>query len=288
MALSKKMRFIDLIGTTSGGHYQINTLIGKGGVSAIFEAHDTDTGQKVAVKVMAVSQSEQIHKQRFEREANLVRKLNHPNICQLYEYWLDDNGIPFMAIELIEGKTIAQLTETYEPLEKKRAIDITYDICRGLDYAHKHGIVHRDLKPENVMLKDCGSPDEIVKILDFGLAKNPNDSKEEKLTQTGWVPGTPGFMSPEQIMGKKIDGRSDLYSLACLLYLMLTGKEIFEHKSPIEMMRMHAKDEPSLEGKVPGHLLAFFHIALKKNPDERFKNATEFAEGLSTAASQLR
>lgn len=282
------MRFIDLIGTTAGGHYKINTLIGKGGVSAIFEGHDTDTGQKVAIKVMAVSQSEKIHRQRFEREANLVSKLNHPNICQLYDFWLNDDEIPFMAIELIEGKTIAQLTETYEPLEQKRAFDITYDICRGLDYAHKQGIVHRDLKPENIMLKDCGNPDETVKILDFGLAKNPNDTKEEKLTQTGWVPGTPGFMSPEQIMGKKIDGRSDLYSLACLLYLMLTGREIFEHKSPIEMMRMHAKDVPYLEGKVPGYLLPFFNIALSKSPDERFASATDFAEGLSEAVNQRR
>lgn len=282
------MKFSDLIGKVVGEHYKINSFIGKGGVSAIFDAHDTDSGQRVAIKVMAVSQSEELHKQRFEREAHLVSQMNHPNICQLYEYWLNENGIPFMAIELINGSTIAELTETYEPLDLKRSVDITIDICRGLDYAHKRGVIHRDLKPENLMLEDCGEPNETVKILDFGLAKNPHDANFKKLTQTGFVPGTPGFMSPEQIMGKVVDNRSDLYSLACVLFVMITGDEIFDDQNPIMMMKKHARDEPQIEGRIPEALLPFFKIALAKDPGKRFNNATEFSEGLNIAQASLK
>ena len=200
---------------------------------------------------------------------------------------MDDNGIPFMAIELIQGETIAKLTETYQPLELKRAIGITIDICKGLDYAHKQGVIHRDLKPENLMLEECGSPDETVKILDFGLAKNPQDTSFKKLTQTGFVPGTPGFMSPEQIMGKKIDGRSDLYSLACVFFVMITGDEVFDDSNPIVMMKKHAQDDPAIEGRVPPFLLPFFRVALQKSPGRRFASASEFSEGLSMAMATL-
>ena len=282
------MKFTDLIGKIVGNHYKVNNLIGKGGVSAIFEAHDTETGQRVAIKVMAVSQSEELHRKRFEREASLVSKMNHPNICQLLEFWLNEEDIPFMAMELIEGATIAKLTETYEPMDLKRSVDITLDICKGLDYAHKLGVIHRDLKPENLMLENCGEPDEIIKILDFGLAKNPQDANFKKLTQTGFVPGTPGFMSPEQIMGKVVDPRSDLYSLACVFFVMVTGDEVFNDKNPIVMMKKHARDEPQIEGRVPGFLLPFFSIALQKDPGRRFSNAPEFAEGLANAAASMR
>lgn len=282
------MKFADLIGKTVGNHYKINSFIGKGGVSAIFDAHDTDTGQRVAIKVMAVSQSEEIHKQRFEREASLVSKMSHPNICQLYDYWLNDDGIPFMAMELIKGATIGTLTETYEPLELKRSVNITIDICKGLDYAHKRGVIHRDLKPENLMVEDVGEPNETVKILDFGLAKNPHDANFKKLTQTGFVPGTPGFMSPEQIMGKVVDPRSDLYSLACVFFVMITGDEIFDDQNPILIMKKHAQDEPIIEGRVPDFFLPFFRVALAKDPGRRFNNAPEFSEGLNVALASLK
>ena len=277
------MRFVDLIGTTVGDRYRLNALIGRGGVSAIFEGIDIEDGRKIAVKVMTDAKGDTINRQRFEREAQLVSRMDHPNICRIYHYWHDDEGVPYMAMELIEGKTLATLTEDYEPLEFERAIAITEDICLGLDYAHKMGVVHRDLKPENIMIENPDSTEETVKILDFGLAKNPRDTSMEKLTQTGWVPDTPGFMSPEQIMGKELDGRSDLYSLACVFYLMLTGKEVFEHKNPLEVMRRHAKDEPVLDPALPSSLIPFFTIALEKSPEKRFENAGEFSQAIAAA-----
>ncbi|MBZ0189675.1 MAG: serine/threonine protein kinase, partial [Candidatus Obscuribacterales bacterium] len=191
------MQFSDLVGKTVGRHYRIEALLGTGGYSAIFEAKHLLLGRSVAIKVMSAPVTDKRRIQRFEREAKLVSMLIHPHICTLFDFWFDDEGLPFLAMELIEGKSLGQLLREKSKLEPKYAASIVHEICQGLGYAHEKGIIHRDIKPENIMIAGIDTDEETVKVLDFGTAKSLTDKAQEKLTETGYVPGTPGFMSPE-------------------------------------------------------------------------------------------
>ncbi|MGE3554513.1 MAG: serine/threonine protein kinase [Candidatus Obscuribacterales bacterium] len=276
------VKFSDLIGRTVGNHYRIESLIGTGGYSAIFQATHLLLDRQVAIKVMSAPVTDSRRIERFEREAKLVSKLSHPNICGLFEFWFDDDGVPFLVMEKVNGLSLGQYLKEKGRLSLPHAASIAHGICQGLGFAHEKGIVHRDMKPENVMIASPDTDAELVKILDFGTAKSLHDRYMKKLTETGYVPGTPGFMSPEQCMGRDVDARSDIYSLTCMLYLMVAGREIFKHKSPIIMMKMHIQDEPDLSApELPPELIPFLQLGFQKAPEDRFQSAAEFDEGLA-------
>ncbi|HEY7160016.1 MAG TPA: serine/threonine-protein kinase, partial [Acidobacteriota bacterium] len=212
-------------------HYQVLQEIGQGGMGKVYLAEDTILSRKVALKILRSGlTTEPARLQRFQNEARAASSLNHPNILTVYETG-QENGIPFIATEYVEGKTLrVQLTSG--KIKIRDAVDIAIQICSALAPAHEAGIVHRDIKPENIMLRHDG----IVKVLDFGVAKmiqvaDSNEETRTNLTMEGEVIGTAKYMSPEQVRGQNVDARSDIFSLGIVLFEMLTGISPFEGKT---------------------------------------------------------
>src|SRR5882757_4310370 len=221
------------------GPYEILTPLGAGGMGEVYRARDTRLERSVAIKVLpAQFSSDPVHKQRFEREAKAVSSLNHPHICVLHDIGHQD-GIDYLVMECVEGETLAKRLEK-GPLPLEQVLKYGGQIADALDKAHRAGIVHRDLKPGNIMLTPTG-----VKLLDFGLAKPALPlataatltaaAKQSPVTEQGTIIGTFQFMSPEQVEGKEVDGRSDIFSLGAVLYEMLTGRRAFEGKSQLSV-----------------------------------------------------
>src|SRR5215207_2761881 len=215
-------------------HYEIDSAVGSGGMGVVYRARDTQLGREVALKVMAQHiASDPIMRSRFETEARAVASLSHPGILSIYELAIAD-GVPFAVMELLEGRNLRERMSA-GPLPWRAATEIAASIGDGLAAAHAKGIVHRDLKPENVFLTSDGH----VKILDFGLALqrlevSPGDGPTMARTAQGLVLGTFGYMSPEQVTGDSVDGRTDVFALGCLLFEMLTGRQLFTGATPQE------------------------------------------------------
>ncbi len=265
-------------------HYQILEKLGSGGMGDVFLALDTRLGRRVALKVLPedVAGSKE-RRDRFEREARAVAALSHPNILAIYDFG-EDHGIAFAVMELLEGETLrAHLSRG--ALSPQKAIDTTRHIADGLSAAHEKGIVHRDLKPENLFITRDGQ----VKILDFGLARvaptpaslAPGSEAETaaRLTETGAVLGTVGYMSPEQVKGVKADARSDIFSLGAVFCEMLTGRRAFRGDSAVETLNAILKEDPEeIPATVPNAtgLTSVARRCLEKNPEERFQSARDF------------
>jgi serine/threonine-protein kinase len=261
------------------GPYEIVEPLGAGGMGEVYRARDSRLGREVAVKVLPAHLSNAADAlARFEREARAVAALSHPNILAIHDYGREGN-VSYAVMELLQGETLRnRLADSALPARK--AVEYAQQIARGLAAAHDRGIVHRDLKPENVFLTRDG----LVKILDFGLASpSPSAPTEAAIsrgvvTETGTVVGTPGYMSPEQIRGKDVDGRSDLFALGAILFEMLTGRRAFSKESPVETMMAVLQDEPGFGGSgraVPQPLGPVLAHCLEKNPEDRFQSARD-------------
>lgn len=277
---------------TSGtrlGPYEIVASLGAGGMGEVYRAKDTRLSRDVAIKILPASISkDSIARQRFEREAKTISGLNHPNICVLHDVGAQD-GIDFLVMECVEGETLAKRLEK-GPLPLEQVLRIGIEIARALDTAHRSGVVHRDLKPGNVMLTAAGA-----KLLDFGLAK-PADpivvsgltltgaSPISPVTEAGVVVGTFQYMSPEQIEGKVLDGRSDIFSLGAVLYEMLTGKKAFEGKSQLSVASAILEKDPapisSVKPMAPPTLDHVVKKCLDKAPEDRWQSAGDLASEL--------
>ncbi len=288
---------------TSGtklGPYEIQSPLGAGGMGEVYRARDTRLDRAVAIKVLAshLSSSPEL-KQRMEREARAVSSLNHPHICHLYDIG-SQNGTDFLVMELVEGETLAErLRKSAMPLTEILKVGIA--IAEALAVAHRQGIVHRDLKPGNIMLTQLGA-----KLMDFGLAKSsvagvdpavPNApllsaartmsdaSPLSPLTTAGTIIGTIQYMSPEQVEGKEIDGRSDIFSLGAVLYEMVSGKRAFEGKSQLSVASAILEKEPesvsTLKPMTPPALDRTIRKCLAKKPDDRWQSASDLATQLS-------
>ena len=266
------------------GRYQVEKELGKGAMGVVYLGKDPKIGRVVAIKTMALAQEfepEELAevKERFFREAETAGRLSHPNIVTIYDAG-EEHDLCYIAMELLKGGDLVPFTKPGNLLPVERAVSIVARVAEALGYAHKQGVVHRDVKPANVMYHPDGDS---VKVTDFGIARLTDSSK----TKTGMVLGTPSFMSPEQLAGKKIEGRSDLFSLAVSLYQLLCGKLPFEGESMAQLMFKIASEPPtditSVNPNIPPGLVAFLNRAMAKNPDDRFQSGEEFAQALRAA-----
>ncbi|MDB4953582.1 MAG: serine/threonine protein kinase [Myxococcales bacterium] len=237
----------DLIGREIAGRYRILAKLGEGGMGAVYRGEQISLKRPVAVKVLRSElSSNQMILKRFNAEAEVVAKLGHPNTVNIYDFGQDRDGSLFIAMEFIEGQSLRKVLHEQGPLPPARTLSIAIQIAASLADAHAHGITHRDLKPDNVMLQDRGRQRDIVRVLDFGIAKLRDDSRATQLamTQAGDMLGTPQYMAPEQIRGEAIDGRTDVYALGCMLYEMLTSRMPFEAPTVMAMLSKHLLEIP--------------------------------------------
>ncbi len=260
------------------GRYEILSEIGRGAMGVVYRARDPMLQRVVAIKTinLALSRDERIDfESRFYREAGSAGRLNHPNIVTIYDVG-DTGELAYMAMEFLEGEELRDLLDMGAPLPLERVVEIAAGIARGLGFAHEHGVVHRDIKPSNVMILKNGS----VKITDFGIALIPAASR----TVAGMILGSPKYMSPEQVMGKAVDGRADIFSLGVVLFEMLTGKTPFEGENISALMYRILNDTPALPGSLRAGLpAAFDHIvsrALARQPEDRYQTASEMVDDL--------
>jgi len=266
------------------GRYQVEKELGKGAMGVVYLGKDPKIGRVVAIKTMALSQEFEADelaevKERFFREAETAGRLSHPNIVTIYDAG-EEHDLCFIAMELLKGGDLVPYSKAGNLLPVDKAVSIVARAAEALGYAHRQGVVHRDIKPANMMYH---LDTDTLKLTDFGIARLTDSSK----TKTGMVLGTPSYMSPEQLAGKKIEGRSDLFSLAVSLYQMLAGQLPFQGESMAQLMFKIANENPvdilSVNPNVPPALVAFLDRAMSKNPDERFQTGEEFAGALRAA-----
>jgi serine/threonine-protein kinase len=260
------------------GRYEILSLLGEGGMGSVYQALDPMIGRKVAIKTLTAGLSEEElaeFKRRFFREARTAGRIAHPNVVTIYDVG-EAEGVPFIAMEYVEGRTLRAILDAEGLLGAEAACRIAAQVAAGLAAAHKLAIVHRDVKPGNIMIAP-GAP---VKLMDFGIAKLPEGTK----TQTGLILGSPTYVAPEQVVGRPVDGRADIFSLGIVLYEMLTGTVPFGGMAVGALLYSvlnEAHPPPSAYNtRVPAVFERILARALAKHPDDRYRDAEEFARDL--------
>jgi serine/threonine protein kinase len=263
------------------GPYEIIAPLGKGGMGEVYRARDVRLGREVALKVLPETGANDAETlARFEREARAVAALNHPNILSIHDTG-EHRGVPYAVTELLEGENLSDRMRA-GPLAPKRATEIACQVADGLAAAHARGVIHRDIKPENIFLTNDGR----AKILDFGIARigpRPGDITSGIAAARGtssaqFIMGTAGYMSPEQVRGKQIDFRTDVFSLGAVFYEMLTGRRAFDRSTMVETMTSVLKDDPSKfpdTEKIPQEIRAFIFRSLEKDPADRYQTARD-------------
>lgn len=259
-------------------------------MGSVFLAEHLRMGRRDAIKVLSRSVADdEDARVRFTREARNASRLNHPNVCTVYDFGEIRDGLPFIAMEYVDGETLTRVLEREGPLPPERAVTIAVQVCDALEAAHRRDIVHRDLKPDNVMLTRDSAGEETVKVVDFGIAKAMRDEGGgQNVTRPGWVVGTPEYVSPEQLKGRDLDGRSDLYSLGIVLFRMLSGRLPFAGDTWQEIMTRRLSEEPEdlaeVAGeRVPAALARVVRRALRREPGERHADADELRQELRGA-----
>ncbi|MFD0899513.1 Stk1 family PASTA domain-containing Ser/Thr kinase [Actinomadura sediminis] len=283
-----------------GGRYELDAVIGRGGMAEVYRARDLRLDRTVAVKTLRSDLArDPTFQARFRREAQSAASLNHPSVIAVYDTGEDvigDTPIPYIVMEYVDGSTLRDLLRENTALVPEKALEVTDGILRALDYSHRGGIVHRDIKPANVML----TRNHEVKVMDFGIARAMADSAAT-MTQTAQVIGTAQYLSPEQARGERVDTRSDIYSTGCVLYELLTGRPPFTGDSPVAIAYQHVREEPvppsQIDPQIPQWADAVVLKAMAKEADNRYQNATEFRQEIqrvlqgqpvaSTAASTM-
>lgn len=288
-----------MIGQTVS-RYHILDLLGEGAMGAVYAADDTVLGRRVAVKFLTADSRKRHYRARFRNEARTLSTLSHANIAAVYDYGETDDGVPFIVMELVEGKSLAGVMQA-GGLTIARALEIVEGVARALTEAHRRGIIHRDIKPTNIALDGRGE----VKVLDFGLAKHLGDGGPAEIaagkdaqallatqTRDGVRIGTPMYLSPEQALGARLDVRSDLFSLGSVLYECIAGRPAFPGRSEAEVCAKVIRDDPplpsSLNPGVPSELDRIALKALAKSPEDRYQSAEEMLEDLRLLRDSLR
>jgi tRNA A-37 threonylcarbamoyl transferase component Bud32 len=269
-----------MIGTVLSGRYRLEAKLGSGGMSTVYLARDQTLDRAVAVKVMHREMSEQADQlERFRQEARAVAKLSHPNVVSVIDAG-EDGGHPYIVFEYVEGETLKQRIAREGALEPQEAIAYAIEIARGLSVAHARNMVHRDIKPQNVLIDAEGR----AKLTDFGISRQ---LEQDGMTATGRVLGTTDYVAPEQAMGRKVDPRSDVYSLGVVLYEMLVGQVPFSADSQVGVAMKHVNEElPDVQRRRPEVSAAVALVverATAKDPDQRYQHVGEMIDDLETA-----
>jgi serine/threonine protein kinase len=283
----------DMAGREIGGRYRILAKLGEGGMGAVYRGEQMSLKRTVAIKLLRPELSaDAALVRRFNTEAELAARLSHPNTVNIYDFGQEPDGTLYIVMELVDGRSLRQVLTAEGALEPGRALAIVQQLAASLADAHARGIVHRDLKPDNVMLSARGKDRDVVRVLDFGIAKLREDGRAtaqalqggNALTQAGDLVGTPQYMAPEQIRGEAVDGRTDVYALGAMLYEMLTGRLPFEGTSVMAILSKHLLDTPEPPSRrrpdlgIPVTLDALVMSALAKDPAQRLASMDAVAE----------
>ena len=293
--LRAKAASADLVGQVVADRYHIIKKLGEGGMGAVYLGEHVKMGRKSAIKVMMASMAHDPDAvARFNREASNASRISHPNVCQIFDFGETSDGLIYLAMEFIEGKSLKDLVEHEGAIPAVRAAHIIRQSADALQAAHDLGIVHRDIKPDNIMIVQGKGGDDIVKVVDFGIARAVGgDEQGQKVTKTGLVVGTPEYMSPEQLSGDKLDGRSDIYSLGLVLYRMITGTLPFQADSAQETMIKRLTDDPMplaearTDIEFPPKLQLVMNTALARSAAERYQSASEFGRDAMDAVAGM-
>jgi serine/threonine-protein kinase len=274
-----------LIGQSIDDRYRIDAVIGKGGMGTVYRATRLLIGDEVAIKVLHIGNEDPQAAERFRREAQAAARLKHPNAVSIYDFGVSKDGLQYLVMDLVEGKSLRTITKEQGPLSLSLISEIATQVCAALDEAHRHHIVHRDIKPDNIVLNTTPAGVR-VKVLDFGIAKLRDDSATT-LTQTGNVMGTPHYMSPEQCLGEDLDSRADIYSFGIVVYEMLCGRVPFNSPISTAVVVQHVNQAPpslrDFNAAIPAEVEAVVFRALEKARDLRPNTAGEFARELKDA-----
>ncbi|MBX3156990.1 MAG: serine/threonine protein kinase [Deltaproteobacteria bacterium] len=274
----------DRIGQVIGDRFRLDALIGKGAMAHVYRALDQKTSAYVAIKILKLAfDGDPSAHQRFAREADVQERVRHHNVAALLESGVTQFGEPFLALELLRGKTLRTVIRDEKCVHPLRAASYAYQALQGLGAVHDAGILHRDLKPANIMLEPSPGPIDRVVVIDFGFATFEGSAK---LTAQGAVVGSLRYIAPERLRGEDIDHRSDVYSIGIILYELLTGAPPFVAASDMDLVEMHLHDIPDL-GPVPAQLNDILQIALAKDQDDRYSTAGEMASALEGVAHEL-
>lgn len=292
---SRKDRADGLIGTIVGNRFTIIEKIGQGGMGVVYRGEQTGMGRAVALKVLRPRFSNEPKLlERFRNEASTASRLSHPNTIEIYDFGVTEGGRLYIAMELVEGTNLDDAIRNGGSLDWQRTCLIGAQICGSLEEAHSHNIVHRDLKPENIMLTQRGEERDVVKVLDFGIAKilaNEGMTGGLALTAGSEFFGTPEYMAPEQIRREPIDHRTDVYALGVILYRMLTGSLPFSADTPLALLAMHLTEPPiplenhNVAAEIPGDLKALVLGALAKDRNSRPASMRIIGEQLRRVAN---
>ncbi|MEX2180197.1 MAG: serine/threonine-protein kinase [Gemmatimonadaceae bacterium] len=283
---------MNLVGQVLDKRYKIERKLGEGGMSFVYLATDIATQEQFAIKVLSEALSQDGNAMaRLRREAALGMRLAHPNVCHIMRLGETEDGLVYVVMPYVNGEILADRNNRLGHLSLPDTVKFVKDMAAGLSVAHELKIVHRDLKPENVMI--CRGPNatEYAVVMDFGLAKERKAEGElQKLTATGIILGTPEFMSPEQLRGKPLDPRTDVYSLALMTYEMLTGKLPFQGRTQQEMMIARLRSDPipirrmRPDFDLPEGVEKALNKAMARNADDRYQSVTEFADAFAAGA----
>ena len=273
-----------------GGRYELDGVVGRGGMAEVYRARDIRLDRIVAIKTLRADLArDQIFQARFHRESQSAASLNHPSIVAVYDTGEDmatGVPVPYIVMEYVDGRTVRDLLQEGHRLLPERSLEIIDGVLRALDYSHQAGIVHRDIKPGNVMVTRNGD----IKVMDFGIARAMSDA-QATMTQTAQVIGTAQYLSPEQARGERVDSRSDLYSTGCLLYELLTGRPPFTGDSPVAIAYQHVRENPvppsRVDPDVPPWADAIVLKAMAKSPADRYQTAADMRADLQRAASGM-
>ena len=269
---------LDAIRKAFDDRFAVESLLGRGGMGSVYKARELTLDRHVALKIVPESRRHDSQfVERFRREARIAARLRHPRIVSVHEVGTL-GGFPYFSMDYIDGSTLRSLVERHGPLPAEDAISIAVEVCRAVAHAHAKGVIHRDLKPENVMLDSEGD----IFVLDFGLARI---AEEPGLTETGAIVGTPFYMSPEQLAGEKLDERSDVYSIALVLYYCLTGEDLFAAEGLAAVLGKHAtlrvRELLASNALLPPNMQELVASMLEENPNMRTRSVKDVLERLT-------
>jgi eukaryotic-like serine/threonine-protein kinase len=281
-----------LVGKVLCGRFRIVRLLARGGMGKVYEAIQEPLGRQVALKVLDIHGGGDEFRQRFFKEAATCAKLSHPHTVRIYDYGQTDDGIFFIAMEYLQGRTLHDLLVAEAPLDPLRVIRIFRRMCGALAEAHDTGIIHRDLKPANVYLTEHGDSGDFVKVIDFGLVKEMG--VESELSRTGNVLGSPLYMSPEQVHGTDVDPRTDVYAVGLMMFTALMGKTAFKRGNPLAVLMAQVQKAPppfseaNPAVQVSGALEWIVQTCIEKPVENRFVSMHELLRGLKAAEKEIR